>query len=232
VHIIGHWTYPEKTTKTVYVAATHCDRVELILNGKSLGVSDKPAVFVDSFNGLNLGDTGFIYAFPNVAFLPGTLKAVATRDGAAVASEELRTAGEPRAIRLTVHAGPGGLQADGSDVALVDFEVVDALGNRCPTDEARVDFAVEGPAVWRGGINSRALNSTNNLYLYTECGINRVAIRSTLAPGTIKLRATREGLAPASVDIVSHPAEITDGIGAAMPHVYHGLAEAIPGLVP
>jgi beta-galactosidase len=232
LHIIGHWTYPEKTTKTVYVAATHCDRVELLLNGKSLGVSDKPAGFVDSFNGLNLGDTGFIYAFPNVAFLPGTLKAVATRDGAAVASEELRTAGEPRAIRLTVHAGPDGLQADGSDVALVDFEVVDALGNRCPTDEARVDFAVEGPAVWRGGINSRALNSTNNLYLGTECGINRVAIRSTLAPGTIKLRVAREGLAPASVDIVSHPAEITDGIGAAMPHVYHGLAEAIPGLVP
>lgn len=38
LHIIGHWTYPANTTKTIYVAATHCDQVELFLNGKSLGV--------------------------------------------------------------------------------------------------------------------------------------------------------------------------------------------------
>ena len=51
LHIIGHWTYPANTTKTVYVAATHCDRVELFLNGKSLGVADKPVEFVDPYNG-------------------------------------------------------------------------------------------------------------------------------------------------------------------------------------
>jgi beta-galactosidase len=93
------------------------------------------------------------------------------------------------------------LQADGSDVAFMDFEVVDAQGNRCPTDEARVDFVVQGPAVWRGGLNSTKPNSTNNRYLNTECGINRVAIRSTLTPGTITLTATREGLTPATVKI-------------------------------
>ncbi len=38
LHIIGHWTYPKGTVKTVYVAATLCDQVELFLNGKSLGV--------------------------------------------------------------------------------------------------------------------------------------------------------------------------------------------------
>src|SRR5581483_9447816 len=36
VHIIGHWTYPEGTRKTVYVTANG-DGVELFLNGKSLG---------------------------------------------------------------------------------------------------------------------------------------------------------------------------------------------------
>jgi beta-galactosidase len=88
-----------------------------------------------------------------------------------------------------VHTGPDGLQADGSDVVLVDFEVVDADGNRCPTDEARVDFQVTGPANWRGGFCSDKLNTTNNKFLDTECGINRVAIRSTLTPGTITLTA-------------------------------------------
>jgi beta-galactosidase len=176
--------------------------------------------------------TDFIYAFPNIASAPGTLKAVATKDGQVVAQEELRTAGPPTALRLTVHAGPHGLLADGSDVVLVDFEAVDAQGNRCPTDEARVDFAIDGPAIWRGGFNSTVLNSTNNLYLNTECGINRVAIRSTLTPGTITLTATRDGLTSASVQIESKATEIMGGLETDPPQAYAGLAQAIPGLVP
>ena len=232
LHIIGHWTYPKGTVKTVYVAATLCDQVELFLNGKSLGVSAKPAGFVDSFNGNDLGDTGFVYAFPGVAFAPGTLRAVTTKAGSIVAKEELRTAGESTALRLTVHTGPDGLQADGSDVVFVDFEAVDAQGNRCPTDEARVDFTVEGPAVWRGGINGRMLNSTNNLYLSTECGINRVALRSTLAPGMVTLTATRADLTAASVRIESHATEIRAGLGSRPPQAYRGPTQIIPGLVP
>jgi beta-galactosidase len=98
---------------------------------------------------------------------------------------------------------------------LVDFEVVDADGNRCPTDEARVDFDVTGPANWRGGFCSDKLNTTNNRYLDTECGINRVAIRSTLTPGTITLTATRDGLTPATVQIESKPVQIIDGLAVA-----------------
>jgi len=244
LHIIGHWTYPANATKTVYVAATLCDQVELFLNGKSLGVANKPTEFVDTFGtgrgmGANSGltywvpqPTDFVYAFPNIAFTPGTLKAVATKGGQVVAQEELKTAGAPQALRLTVHAGPHGLQADGSDVVLVDFEVVDAQGNRCPTDEARVDFAIDGPAVWRGGFNSAMLNSTNNLYLSTECGINRVAIRSTLTLGTITLKATRDGLTPASAQIESRATEIKNGLETDLPQTYSGLAQTIPGLVP
>jgi beta-galactosidase len=97
-------------------------------------------------------------------------------------------------------------------VAFFDFEAVDAQGNRCPTDEGRVDFAVTGPAVWRGGLNSAKLNSTNNLYLDTECGINRVAIRSTLTPGTITLTATRGGLAPATVKVEARAMKIIAGL--------------------
>jgi len=102
--------------------------------------------------------------------------------------------------------------ADGSDVAFFDVEAVDAQGRRCPTDEARVDFKLEGPAIWRGGYNSGKTNSVNNPWLDTECGINRVAIRSTLTAGKIILTATRAGLEPAKVEIESQPVVITSGL--------------------
>ena len=132
------------------------------------------------------------------------------------------SAGEPTAIKLTVHTGPQGLQADGSDVALIDFEVVDAKGRRVPTDEARVDFTVTGPLVWRGGFNAAKLESTNNLFLDTECGINRVAIRSTLNPGTITVTATRKGLTSATVKIDSKLVEIIGGLTTVWPQTLPG----------
>jgi beta-galactosidase len=63
-----------------------------------------------------------------------------------------------------------------------------------------------------GGYNSGKTNTTNNLYLNTEDGINRVAIRSTLTAGTIKVTATRDGLKPATVTFTSSPVAITDGL--------------------
>jgi len=199
IHIIGHWTYPTNTVKTMYVAASHCDSVELFVNGKSLGKCTTPT-------------DGYIYAFPAVQFVAGNISAVAKTGDKVVAQDEIETAGEAKIIKLTPHVSPAGLQADGSDVAFFDVEVVDAQGRRCPTDEARVDFKLDGPAIWRGGYNSGKLNSVNNLYLDTECGINRVAIRSTLKTGTITLTATRDGLAPATVKLDSKVVDIRDGL--------------------
>ena len=219
LHLIGHWTYPTNTVKTVYVAANHCDSVELLVNGKSLGTTSRPCDFVDTYEhgDRDLGNTGYIYAFPAVHFEPGAIKAVGRAGGRIVARDEIKTAGPPQRLKLTVHTGPNGLQADGSDVAFIDFEAVDARGERCPTDEARVNFKVTGPAVWRGGYDSGITNSINNLYLETECGINRVAIRSTLMPGVITLTATRPGLKPATVKIESKPVAITGGLIAKQP---------------
>jgi beta-galactosidase len=212
LHIIGHWTYPTNTAKTIYVAANHCDLVELFVNGKSVGMTNKPCDFVDPFDNKNYGDTGYIYVFPGIKFEPGLIKAVGNTGGKIVAQDEIETAGAAKAIKLTVHTGPNGLRADGADAAFFDVEAVDAKGRRCPTDEARVDFKLDGPAIWRGGYNSGITNSINNLYLDTECGINRVAIRSTLRPGTVKLTATRKGLEPATAKIESRPVEIKDGL--------------------
>jgi beta-galactosidase len=199
LHIIGHWTYPANTVKTIYVAANHCDAVELFVNGKSKGVSAAPT-------------SGCIYAFPEIKFEPGQISAAATSKGEIVARDEIETAGAARQLKLTPHVSPGGLQADGSDAAFFDVEVVDAKGRRCPTDEARVDFKLDGPALWRGGYNSGKTNSVNNLFLDTECGINRVAIRSTLTPGAITLTAMRGGLEPAKIQIESKPVGMKGGL--------------------
>jgi beta-galactosidase len=190
VHIIGHWTYPEKTRKTIYVASNG-EEVELFVNGKSLGrgaVSER-----------------YLFTFPDVPFEPGEIKAVAYRNGRSVATQALRTAGAPAALKLTPITNAGGLCADGSDVALVDVEAVDANGERCPTFQQRVDFECRGPGIWRGGYNSGKTNSINNLYLDLESGINRVAIRSMLQSGKIIVSAQCAGLQSGTVEIQSKP---------------------------
>ena len=238
LHILGHWNYPmmqppteaqpaipgramepgrrpmpdtpeipaqpeRATVKTVYVVA-NTESVELFLNGKSLGVNAKP-------------ENGFVFAFADVAFVPGTLKAVGRNAGKTVAEQELATVGEPAAIKLTSTVGPQGFDADGQDAAFIDVEVVDAKGVRCPTDDARIDFTFDGPGIWRGGYNSGKIDSTNNLYLNTECGINRVSVRSILVSGTMTITASRPGLKPAKIQIVSKAVNLTDGLSTLIP---------------
>ena len=208
IHILGHWSYPagpdaKKTVKTIYVIS-NTQSVELFVNGKSHGVNAQPV-------------NGYVFAFPDVEFAPGSLKAVGRNDGKSVAQEELATAGPPAQIKLTPMVGPRGFEADGQDVALIDVEVLDAKGQRCPTDDARIDFAFTGPAVWRGGYNSGKTDSTNNLYLNTECGINRVAVRSTISAGTITVTASRSGLKSAQIKIVAMPVKSVDGLASFIP---------------
>jgi beta-galactosidase len=50
------------------------------------------------------------------------------------------------------------------------------------------------------------------MYLNTEDGINRVAVRSTMAPGTITVSASRAGLKPAMVTWTSKAVEVVDGL--------------------
>jgi beta-galactosidase len=151
------------------------------VNGKSAGSCSTPI-------------SGYIFQFPQIQFTPGKISVVAKAAGKAVGRADIETADSPARLKLTPHVGPKGFVADGSDVALFDIEAVDSQGRRCPTDEGRVDFKLEGPAVWQGGYNSGKPHSVNNLWLDTECGINRVAIRSTSTPGAVTVVASRSGL--------------------------------------
>ena len=210
IHIIGHWNYTDSVIKNMYVVS-NCEEVEFFVNGKSKG-KVKP-------------ENGFQFLFPNIHFEKGIIKAIGYNNGKEVCNHVLKTAGLPEKLKLTVISSPKGLLADGSDVALIDFEVVDADGNRCPLDESRVDFEVSGPCIWRGGYNGGVVGSTNNKYLKTECGINRVAIRSTLTAGTITITARHDAMAPVSVQIVSKPVTIEGGLMKDSPATLTGLTK-------
>lgn len=199
IHIIGHWTYPAGTKKTMHVVANTAS-VELFVNGVSKGKDTTPT-------------DHYLFSFPNITWAAGTIRAVGYNSaGTEVCSYQLQTVGTPARIKLTPTLAPDGFKADGADVAMFDVEVVDANGQRCPTDEARIDFAMTGPGIWRGGYNSGIIGSVNKTFLNTECGINRVFIRSTMTPGTITLTATRSGLASATATVKSMAIPVTDGL--------------------
>jgi beta-galactosidase len=77
----------------------------------------------------------------------------------------------------------------------------------------------------RGGYNSGKVDSTNNLHLNTECGINRVSVRSTLSAGTITVTASRSGLKPAQIKLVAKPIKTVGGLATSMPQHLQGPAE-------
>ncbi|MCZ9343261.1 DUF4982 domain-containing protein, partial [Streptomyces sp. TRM76130] len=68
-----------------------------------------------------------------VPYAPGELKAVARRDGKTVATDVLRTAGEPYALRLTPDRTS--LAADGRALVFVTADVVDRDGTVVPGAE-------------------------------------------------------------------------------------------------
>ena len=210
-YIIGHWSYTapadsslfilhSSLRKPVYVVSTG-DEVELFLNGKSLGKGRQ------SYR--------YLFTFDDVPYEPGTLEAVAS-DGSRY---KLETAGEPYQLKLTTIENPEGMKADGADMALIQVEVVDRQGRRCPLDDRLINFTLIGEGRWIGGIGTRnnkemqrpddnrpsglldaaatknlSDNYVGSMNLPVECGVNRVLVRSTVNAGTITIYASAEGL--------------------------------------
>ncbi|WP_324675006.1 glycoside hydrolase family 2 protein [Hymenobacter sp. GOD-10R] len=202
-HIIGHWNYKEGVKKDVTVVSNG-EKVELFLNGKSLGQGEQ--------------SHRFLFTFKNVAWQPGTLKAVSYDAGGKKVSEAAhQTAGAPVALRLTPMMSPNGLQANGADLALVQVEVVDAKGLRCPTALNMINFTLKGAATWRGGLAQGPDNYILAQSLPVEGGVNRVLIRTTTQAGKINLQAAADGLKSASVSLASKPVAVTNGLALQLP---------------
>jgi len=202
-HIIGHWNYAAGVVKNVDVISSG-EKVELFLNGKSLGFGQR------SYH--------FLFTFPKVAWQPGTLRAVSyDTKGQKVSTAEHQTAGPAVALRLVPTTSPAGLHADGTDLALVQVEAADAQGRRCPTALNMVSFTLSGPAEWRGGLAQGPDNYILAKSLPVEGGVNRVLIRTTTQAGKITLTATAEGLKSATVSLQSQPVVVKDGLATRLP---------------
>ena len=234
-YIIGHWNYEPGTVKPVYVVSTG-DEVELFVNDKSLGKGKR------SYQ--------WLFTFDSVRYEPGTLKAVSYKrnsktnvapSGAerGASSYSIETAGEPYQLKLTAIENPQGFKADGADMALVQVEVLDKQGRRCPLANPMVHFALWGEGRWIGGIGTRnnadylkesekkdpnLLDSANKkntsdnyvgaMSLPVECGVNRILVRSTTHPGTISLSVTADGLRPAYLTLKTQQAPAPDVLPA------------------
>ncbi|HUC83127.1 MAG TPA: DUF4982 domain-containing protein, partial [Flavisolibacter sp.] len=203
LHIIGHWNYSAGVKKDIYVISSS-DKVELKLNGQSLGFGTK--------------SEGFLFTFRNVAWKPENIMAIGyDENGKQVCSGSLHTVGEPVALRLTPIKRPTTFLANGHDLALVEVEVVDAKGTRCPTALNMIQYSIDGPAEWRGGMAMGPDNYILAKAFPVEGGVNRFLIRSTNTPGAITIKATADGLKGATLTLNTIAAATENGLSTLLP---------------
>ena len=179
-HIVGHWNYEKEVTKDITVISS-ADAVELFVNNMSLGKGTQ--------------SKRFLFTFKDVQFKPGTIKAVGyDKSGKKVCEDEIKTAGKPYALKLSTIERPGGTLANANDLAIVQVEVVDDKGNRCPTALDMIDFEVKGEGVFVGGIAQGPDNYIGATSLPVECGVNRILVKSTETEGQITIKASSASL--------------------------------------
>lgn len=192
---VSDWTPREPATyqEANLEVYSNCEEVELFLNDQSLGTKPKPA-----------DATPRIWKIP---FQPGTLKAVGKNGGKAVATHELRTAGAPAKLVVTMDRPT--LAHDWDDVSTVTVSAVDANGVPCPGAEALVSFKIDGAgtiaAVDNGDrVDQAPYQATERKLFQGECV---ALVKANADTGTITLTASAQGLPEASVTIaVTAPA--------------------------
>jgi beta-galactosidase len=127
------------------------------------------------------------------------LRAVGKRDGKDCASTEVRTAGAPASIRLSVDRDT--IDAQPADVAHVTAEIVDRDGVLVPTAENLVRFTIEGGRILAtDNGNLRDLDSFQSNQRRAFSGM-ALAIARADTPGRLRVAASADGLRGAMVSV-------------------------------
>jgi beta-galactosidase len=212
VHMVGHWTWPEAAGQQRSVRVySNCDRVELLLNGRSLGVRQPVSQdrvwedfrsMVETYKSLadrniqkRLPGSHLVhppFVWDQVNYQPGTLVAVGHK-GQSTVRHELRTAGTPQKILLK--AEKQALTADGRDVSFIEADIVDNAGTTVPSARPWISFSVKGPARLLGGATQVDAIS----------GVAAINVQNTGATGEIMLEATSPGLGPGTARLAAVP---------------------------
>ncbi len=229
VHLLPMtWNHAEGDTVEVWAYA-NVDTVELYLNGKSLGVrrfdtkktvdgrayletteaTGDDKTFTDgpypgSYTSPN-GSAGKLHLTWRVPYEPGELKAVARQDGRVVATDVLRTAGAPHAIRLTPDRTS--LAADGRSLVFVTAEVVDRRGTVVPDAEHLISFDVANGSL--AGLDNGRQESAERYQASTRTAFHGKAlaiVRSGTRTGRLTVTARADGLRDGTASVRATPA--------------------------
>jgi beta-galactosidase len=252
VHLVPmNWTDHAPGEPVTVWAYSNVDTVELFLNGRSLGAKsydhkattygkdyletteptgDDKTFPSGSYTSPN-GSTGKLHLSWNVPFEPGELRAVATRGGETVATDVLRTAGEPYTLRLTPDRRA--IAADGDSLSYLTVEVVDEHGVVVPSADDRITFTVTGGSL--AGVDNGRQESAENYQAHERSAFNGKAlaiVRSDEDPGAILVTATAPGLVPASTTVfdTARGADFPATVGTVDPYLRTpvGVAPSLP----
>jgi len=169
--------------RVALITYTNADEVELVQDGKSLGVRQNDVANPKERNQIR---------WNNITFSPGYLEAIARKNGKVVARHRIETAGTPKG--LVAQADNAAWKANGMDLQHVEISLVDNKGRRIPTANDKLTFHVDGDArivgVINGDINSEELTVGNTRRLYD--GKCVVILRSGHKPSPVILTVTAE----------------------------------------
>lgn len=181
--VSAHWNRQEGKKYNLYTY-TNADEVELLVNGKSIGVQQ---------NSTDVRKRNTIY-WTNVPFAPGTITAIARKGGKEVARHQLETTG--KAVALKMETENTAWKADGMDLQYVKIYAIDSKGRKVPTTPGEVTFDVSGAAnliaVDNGNHSSDDLFAGNKKVFHN--GFAMAILRSGQKPGTVRVKATSAGL--------------------------------------
>ncbi len=189
--VVASWNWEGQEGELLEVSAySSCSEVELFLNGRSLGRR-------------LTGEAQEHLARWEVPWQGGTLQATGYQGRKKAASAELVTAGTPTRIRLT--ADRPVIHANGQDLCYITVEITDEAGNRNPQSGRLVRFETEGPGtlIATGNANPVSLESYSLPQRKTWQGRCLVIIKAGKQAGTIRLKASADGLLPAEITLTT-----------------------------
>ena len=130
VYIASHWDNYASSSVTVF---SNCDEVEIFVNGVSVG-RKKPNLY------MNLPHP--VFAFHNVVYKAGEIRAAGYINGGEVASHTVKTPGAP--VKLILKPQYDTIVADGSDFTSVAVYAVDQNGTFVPYADNTVTITLNG----------------------------------------------------------------------------------------
>lgn len=205
LHIVPHWTWPGREGKVtpVYVY-TSWPEAELFVNGVSQGRRSKlsPSTPCEGLQDEAL-ESRYRLMWNDVVYQKGEIRVVAyDAKGNVAASESVRTAGKPYALRL--ECDRSSIARDGEDLAYVTVSVTDKDGNTVPTDTREVLASVSGAGEFRAIANGDpcSLEMFHRPHMHLFAGKLTVIVRSKAnADGPILLKVNAKGLRSAEMEL-------------------------------